>query len=709
MKKIYPCLALAVVGHTALSAGIFDQDSTRRIILRDTTTQEKTIPYGPLGNRQVNSLSYSATTINDREIFQLSSGLSIFNTLRGQVPNAEIGASALTPFTTLRGQTPLLVIDGLPLNQAITGNYNFNAFEYKSISAISSGNAAAGFYATSGMSGALLLQSKTGEGYDRPTIEVNSYSTLASRRNTIADLTDTDNTIQQWVLSNAVAYMQDFGAFDTRISGNFTTQPSPSTGTDAHTRSYAFRINSGVSITQKFTARVILDSYYQKLSSSDTSPYYTDGTQQNDGLGHQKLWQANLALSYQLLEWLKVSTQGSLSKIENDNRDYSIRSFPNASPPAQFLETLSVDHKRTFANLFLSANKKLSTNFSLTAFTGFQYEKFKSSQESLQAHSAPDYSIVSFRQWMDPKINSWLNGVGFNYHGFVFADASYRRDRSSGDHADTYAASGSFVYSEAFHLKGNFFSSGKIRGSIGKTDLVNVLTYPYAWPESNIAANLPVSGKNFEAGTDVGLMNDRFTFSMSYFRNTYNSTYMYYQVPWGGGWGNYLIDAGRSKMSGWETALSAVVMKHEKIQWSTKLIWSKYKYRLDAEEGVPAPTDNPTLPDWRISMLNQLNWKNLFFSVLIDARRGGTFTQMLPGYPPTFIFDDGSQVKLRDVSVGIDLTPALLGRIGIREAKLSLSGRNLWTMYSKSSSNVIDSFYTGQYLRTGSLSLTLLF
>lgn len=108
-------------------------------------------------------------------------------------------------------------------------------------------------------------------------------------------------------------------------------------------------------------------------------------------------------------------------------------------------------------------------------------------------------------------------------------------------------------------------------------------------------------------------------------------------------------------------------------------------------------------------MLNQLTWKHLFFSVLIDARRGGTFGQLTQVYPSTLIFEDGSQVKLRDVSVGVDLTPALLGRIGIRKAKLSLSGRNLWTMYSKSSSNVIDSFYTGQYLRTGSLSLTLMF
>lgn len=589
MKKIYSGLVLAVISHVALSAGITDPDSTKRIILHDTTTQEKTIHYGPLGNRQVNSLSYSATTINDREIFQLSSGLSIFNTLRGQVPNADIGASALAASTSLRGQTPLLVIDGLPLNQAIIGNYNFNAFEYKSISAISSGNAAAGFYATSGMSGALLLQSKTGEGYDRPTIEVNSYSTLASRRNTIADLTDTDNTIQQWVLSNSVAYMQDFGAFDTRISGNFTTLPSPSTGADAHTRSYAFRINSGVSITQKFTARVILDSYYQKLSSLNAIPYYSTGTQQDDGLGHQKLWQANLALSYQLLEWLKVSTQGSLSKIENDTRDYTVRSFPNTTPPSQVLETSTLDHKRTFANLFLSANKKLSTNFSFTAFTGLQYEKFKSNREWVQAQSEPDYYVNFSRQWIEPKINSWLNGVGFNYHGFVFADASYRRDRSSGEHSDTYAASGSFVYSEAFHLAGNIFSSGRIRGSIGKTDLVNVVTYPYGWPES-MAANMPVSGKNFEAGTDAGLMNDRVTFSLSYFRNTYNSTYMYMLLPWEPGWGGYLIDAGKSKMYGWETALSAVMMKHENVQWTTKLIWSKYKYRLNAEEGVPAST-----------------------------------------------------------------------------------------------------------------------
>lgn len=704
MKNIYAGLALAVISHTALSAGIVeDQDSTRRTIRQDTTARETTISYGPLGRRKISSLGYTTVTVDDPQLLHQSSGLSIYNTLRGQVPNAGMDQSALSPYVQLRGQTPVLVIDGIPVSPWVNGNYNLNSFEYQGISAISSGNAVAGIYGASGMGGALLLQSKTGENHEQATIEVNSYSTLAAQKNSEFERTTTDDVYErQWLLSNSVAYAQDFGAFDTRISGNFISLPSTNADDDKHTRSYAFRINSGVTITKRLTARLILDSYYQRFSSFIDDPYY-GGTWRSDGIDHRKLLQGNLNLTYRMLDWLTISTQGSLSKIERDGRDHIIATIPDAQP-MEGRNTQNEDHNRRFTNVFVNANKKLSASFSLTAFTGLQYEKFHADQRT---------SMVSYNEftvsgrYLDYKTTSWLNGVGLNYRDVAFVDVTYRRDKSYDDHEDTYSASGAFVYSEAFHLSSPMFSSGRIRGSVGKTGLTNIMNYPFTW-ENDLQYYLPVPGKNFEAGTDIGFLNDRITLGFSCFRNTLDKTYTYMAIPGPGGFGYVLVNIGSTKISGWETSLNAVVIKNENLRLTTKLLWNKYKTTFNVDDDlIPFPSNNPIDPDWRASMLNRLTWKNVFFNFLLDARKGGRYMQLSD--PGIWTDEDGTQIKLRDISIGVNLTPALLGKIGVREAMISVSGRNLWTIYSKSSDNIVDEASSYTFMKSGSLSLSLTF
>src|SRR5688572_4935177 len=112
MKKLSINLVLAIVSHTALcTTSLTDKDSTARAIREDTTAREETILYGPFGNRKVSSLGYYTSTVDDKQVFQLSSGIGIFNTLRGQVPNGEISPTALSASIQLRSSSPMLVID----------------------------------------------------------------------------------------------------------------------------------------------------------------------------------------------------------------------------------------------------------------------------------------------------------------------------------------------------------------------------------------------------------------------------------------------------------------------------------------------------------------------------------------------------------------------------------------------------------------------
>ena len=113
--------------------------------------------------------------MDDSLLSQFSAGISVLNTLRGQVPNTGIGPAA--QFATARANL-LYVIDGLPSYSGITDYYNMNSFDYASIAFLSRGNAAS-LYGGAGSNGAFVLKSKTGENQTRPTIEFNSYSTYA--------------------------------------------------------------------------------------------------------------------------------------------------------------------------------------------------------------------------------------------------------------------------------------------------------------------------------------------------------------------------------------------------------------------------------------------------------------------------------------------------------------------------------------------------
>lgn len=173
--------------------------------------------------------------------------------------------------------------------------------------------------------------------------------------------------------------------------------------------------------------------------------------------------------------------------------------------------------------------------------------------------------------------------------------------------------------------------------------------------------------------------------------------------------------------------------------WGT-LVGSDYVYLngqrvIDPETGVYAMEANKiignTTPDWIGGIRNSFNYKGFSLSFLIDIRKGGDIfsTDMyygmdtglyketaignyrdqnviLPGVLPDgtpnnielsqqttgsnygyetqpaseFVYD-GSYVKLREASIGYSLPKSLLSGTFLREAKISLVGRNLWIIH----------------------------
>ncbi|HBR12297.1 MAG TPA: SusC/RagA family TonB-linked outer membrane protein [Chryseobacterium sp.] len=173
--------------------------------------------------------------------------------------------------------------------------------------------------------------------------------------------------------------------------------------------------------------------------------------------------------------------------------------------------------------------------------------------------------------------------------------------------------------------------------------------------------------------------------------------------------------------------------------WGT-LVGSDYVYLngqrvIDPDTGIYAMESNKvignTTPDWIGGVRNSFNYKGFSLSFLIDIRKGGDIfsTDMyygmdtglyketaignyrdqnviLPGVLPDgtpnnielsqqttgsnygyetqpaseFVYD-GSYVKLREASIGYSLPKSMLSGTFLREAKISLVGRNLWIIH----------------------------
>lgn len=234
-------LSMLVWSHSVASSYV-QQDTLRRDTVRVT-------PY--FAETPVNALGNFAVVNKDRYAFQTCAAFSVLNTLRGHVPNLNMGANADDTGAGLRSASSMLVIDGLPYTNEFSRYYNLNSFEYENIHAVSSGNAA---FAYGGLAsdGVVFLQSKTGRNIFKPLVEVNSSAIFTPK-----EVMGTSTYPERLQITNAVAYAQDYGAADFRVSYNGSYFPELATEPQTERGINNIRINTGVDIANRLNARLV--------------------------------------------------------------------------------------------------------------------------------------------------------------------------------------------------------------------------------------------------------------------------------------------------------------------------------------------------------------------------------------------------------------------------------------------------------------------
>jgi hypothetical protein len=646
------------------------QDTTR--VKKDSL--EKTVQFMPYFSKQkIKSLGNYIGVVDDSITFRLSSGISVLNTVRGKIPNT--GISPYAPFATVR-QNSALVIDGLLYKQSSANFYNMNAFDYSNLTVLNRGNAAS-WYGIDGGGGAFLLQSKSGENQTKPTVEFNSSLTSGYTK------MDGSSTSSQSYISNAVAYMQDFGKIDTRISYNYLIVPR------RNNKGHNIKINTGFNLNSKFNARLIIDNLYSKSSSSyrssssvitdsiyneiDSVVYYVyDSVIINEGSSHSdhRFAQGNLMLRYQPLQWLTFTSQGSLGRVSE-----STLTINNLEQ--NFNDS---EQNRYLINAFAAIQPNLGPSISLSSTFGFQY--LSSLFESV---STSGYYSSSYHD------KYYVSSINFGVHDFLFTNYTFRKDLHSkvpyAVEKPTHSFSVAFGFSEAFGLYSPVFSSGKIRASIGRTFSEQVMNgTTYRRPENLI-----------EVGTDLFFAENRTSVTLNYFSGKRSREGQAY-LPSTGYWDNFTMDG--VKLNGFEVILNATLLKTSDYEYYTTLLWTKSQGNLEEYNYASGVYGyDYRIPRWTSSILNSMTFKNFLLRCLIVMRADKNSQQ--------FGAVDNTQIKMRDISIGYDLSK-IASKIGFREAHISLTMRNSWLIYSSSGVDA-ENYFIPEPLSGSSLNLYFVF
>jgi hypothetical protein len=662
-----------------ITTTLFTKAQNSLEVIEADSTKSKTIEITPFYSRNITTSVNYAKTITDSILFQQSSGVSLVNTLRGQIPGIILSPYVRNYPANFRGNNLEFVMDGVPYSSSVNSYYNLNSFEFSSISILSNRNALSFLDTQNG--GSIVLQSKSGSGYTKPTIEFNSYGTYAWWERFSGGLNGTTQPSKDWLLSNSIAYMKDFGLIDLRISyNNQATIGKPYERLGHSPIVHNFKLNMGAQPIKNADVRFILNNQFHKYDSD----YITEGGQfPNDTIsenGNQNLLHGNLTMKYKVWDWMRLSSQLTFSKEVSSS--FISRGDPTSSFINRMEQESDRNDNRTTANVFADFNKQLSKILALSAYTGVQYAKQQADKSWANRNSFQEITGNPERMI---KSTSLVLGSELNYKNLWNVNFSLRKTKYEDDFnlenketsTSNYSFGTSFIFTELLNSK--ILSFGKIRASMGSNSAIPLLRY--SWLDTDLySSSTPERNRSIEIGTDLLLSKPKIEITINYFRDRFQNKIWETTINEGDKSAVTYLSGENFKFKGWEMDVSLQAFKHKRATYKVGFLLSSQRSRSESDE-------NYSNPYWRGSLQSQVSWELITLSLLIEtidknANLKSSFT------------------KVRDVSIFYKLP---IRTLKLEKAYISVSGRNLYVL----STSGIDEEQFPQ--KSISLSLTMIF
>jgi len=345
-------------------------------------------------------------------------------------------------------------------------------------------------------------------------------------------------------------------------------------------------------------------------------------------------------------------------------------------------------------NAFVGANKRDNTYKSLSGRTqgGLVVADIYNLNNSVADPRIGDYDE-------EKQIESVFGSASFGYDNMVYLTVTGRNDWSSTLPADNNSffypsINGSFVFSQL--IDNDWLSFGKVRGGYAEvgsdTDPYRLRnTYEsnvpffgsirYTQPDENNNPNLqPENKKTWEVGLEMGFLNNRINFDVTYYDELTEDLITPVQVDPATGYNATFTNAGKLSNKGIEALVNITPVKTEDFDWTvtwnftknenellellpgvntlnianysfngvslnavvgesygiirgTNYVFDDAGNRVVAADGTYVETQSvenlgSILPDYNMGFRNSIRYKNFDFGFLIDMQKGGVYRSL---------------------------------------------------------------------------------
>ena len=280
----------------------------------------------------------------------------------------------------------------------------------------------------------------------------------------------------------------------------------------------------------------------------------------------------------------------------------SIANYPNVTGAVGNSMHNNLEWNSDFlANYRVKVQQDINLNFSLGG--NYRYNNSRSISQAGGDLRINDFfafsNCASYGSWEGYSEKAVVSAYGLgsaSYKNYLYFDFTVRNDWSSTLPAENYSyfyhsENVSFLFTNAFGIKSDILSSGKLRGSYARVGNdtgpyqtqqyynVNQTVYPYPIGDfSNVLASYDLQPEitgSWEVGTTLGLLKNSITLDLTCYKNTSNNQIMNIPLPPASGFSSVRANAASMKNVGYEVQVDAKVIQGKEITWDISATWSK--------------------------------------------------------------------------------------------------------------------------------------
>ncbi|MCS3555459.1 MULTISPECIES: SusC/RagA family TonB-linked outer membrane protein [unclassified Sphingobacterium] len=262
-----------------------------------------------------------------------------------------------------------------------------------------------------------------------------------------------------------------------------------------------------------------------------------------------------------------------------------------------------------YGDAMLTYSNKINQDFDYTASVGFQSrsENYDDQSSSTDAGLVTENWFSLSNSLVQPLTTNnrkemlkyaYFGSLNVGYKGYLYLDGTYRSEYSStlpvqNNNYQYGSVSGSFIFSDAFNMKSDKFSYGKLRASYGivgndaaiyeaniaymQGPLLTVNGAIPALTYKNRYGNLdlrPERKYEMEFGLELKFLKNRLGLDVSYYNNYIENQILGLTSPASTGATSQILNIGKIANNGLELSLNGTPIQNENFTWTSRLNYS---------------------------------------------------------------------------------------------------------------------------------------